>query len=61
MFDEPQGKPCPNCTAPLSEISSQFVRMCSNGKCGMIWFWPLNDGQAPLVTSSCDRSLPETN
>lgn len=60
MHDDAKGKRCPYCTEPLSEISSQFIRLCTNGKCAATWPWPLSDGQAPLVTSSCDRSIPET-
>jgi hypothetical protein len=60
--DDAKGKRCPACAEPMSDIGTQFVRLCTNGKtCGVIWPWPLDDGQAPLVTSSRDRSIPETN
>ncbi|MNO99811.1 hypothetical protein D3C76_915920 [compost metagenome] len=60
MADDAKGKPCPYCGEPLSDLGSQFVRMCTNGKCKAEWPWPLDDGQPPLVTSSRDKDVPGT-
>lgn len=60
MQEAPKGKPCPACGEPLSDIGSQFARLCTNGKCATLWPWPLNEGQPPLVTSSRDKDVPGT-
>ncbi len=54
-YDDAKGKRCPYCTEPLSALSSQFVRLCTNGKCGTVWPWELNPGQKPLMSSHRDR------
>lgn len=54
MIEAPKGKPCPCCREPLSDISTQFERHCTNGKCGAIWPWELELGQKPLISSSRD-------
>lgn len=46
------GKPCPLCSAPMSNLTSQFVRICTNGKCGHVVSWELNPGQKPLYGSN---------
>jgi len=50
-----KGKPCPRCKSPMSNISSQFVRMCTG--CPHIEAWELDEGQAPLITNSRDRGI----
>lgn len=60
MNDDAKGKRCPTCAEPLSDISTQFIRLCTNGDCAIEWPWLLDEGQAPLVTSSRDRSTPAT-
>lgn len=42
------GKPCPLCREPMSNLTSQYRRVCTNGKCGHVEHWPLNPGQKPL-------------
>lgn len=54
MHETPKGKLCKRCGEPLSNISTQFVRMCTNGDCRAVWKWTLDDGQPPLVSSSRD-------
>jgi len=55
MTDSPKGKPCPWCKSPLSDIASQFIRVCT--ACHNEWDWKLEEGQAPLITASRDRGL----
>lgn len=55
MHDDAKGKRCPACDEPLSALASQFVRVCSNGKCAAVWPWELKPGQKPLMGSSRDR------
>lgn len=55
MTDDAKGKPCPICSEPMTDLSSQFLRKCTNGKCGWNSYWPLTDKQPPLITSSRDR------
>ena len=57
MSDNPKGRPCAACGSPLSDIRSQFVRICSNGKCGKTEQWNLDPGQAPLLGESRDRGM----
>lgn len=58
MFEAPQGKPCPGCGEPLSDLSTLMRRLCTNGKCGASWLWTLKDEQQPLISSSRDRRTP---
>jgi len=58
MFEAPQGKPCPRCGEPLSDIGTQRQRRCTNGQCRAVWQWHLNDGQKPLHSSSRDTRTP---
>lgn len=46
------GKPCPLCREPMSNLTSQYRRVCTNGKCGHVENWPLNPGQKPLFGSN---------
>lgn len=46
------GKPCPLCHEPMSNLTSQYRRVCTNGKCGHVEHWPLNPGQKPLFGSN---------
>lgn len=46
------GKPCPVCSSPMVNLMSQFVRLCSNNKCGHWVEWNLNPGQKPLLGSN---------
>lgn len=46
------GKPCPICGAPMSNLTSQFVRICTNGKFGNVVEWKLNAGQKSLFGSN---------
>jgi len=55
MTDSAKGKPCPVCSEPMSDLASQFVRMCTG--CPHTEEWNLEDGQAPLITESRDRGL----
>ena len=57
MTDTPKGRPCAACGSPLSDLRSQFVRICSNNKCGHSEKWDLNAGQAPLIGESRDRGM----
>jgi hypothetical protein len=57
MNDKPKGRPCAACGSPLSDLRSQFVRICSNGKCGKTEQWNLDPGQAPLLGESRDRGM----
>lgn len=54
MTDKPRGKPCFKCSAPLINLCSMQVRMCSNGKCGNVERWQLEDGRPPLLASNRD-------
>lgn len=45
-------KECPVCAAPLVNLSSQRLRLCSNGRCGHQQAWDLNSGQQPLIANS---------
>lgn len=58
MFEAPQGKPCPRCGEPLSDIGSQFQRHCTNGQCQSVWAWELKPGQKPLHSSNRDTRAP---
>jgi len=55
MTDSAKGKPCPVCSEPMSDLASQFVRMCTG--CPHVEPWNLDEGQAPLITESRDRGL----
>ena len=55
MTDSSKGKPCPVCGEPMSDLASQFVRMCTG--CHNEWEWKLDEGQQPLITPSRDRGL----
>lgn len=55
MTDSAKGKPCPVCGEPMSDLASQFIRMCTG--CPHVEAWNLDDGQAPLITPSRDRGL----
>lgn len=57
MSDDHKGKPCIKCASPMSNLYSQFVRICSNNKCGHSEKWDLNAGQAPLLGESRDRGM----
>lgn len=48
------GKPCPSCGEPMTDLRSQQVRQCTNGKCGKAWAWELKPGQKPLITTNRD-------
>lgn len=54
MSDKAMGRPCPDCGEPMSDIRSQFVRACTNGKCGNVERWQLENGQPPLIGSNRD-------
>lgn len=56
-YDDAKGKRCPKCSEPLSSLSSQFVRLCTNGYCGAIWPWVLKKDQAPLISHHRDRRV----
>lgn len=58
MLEPPKGKPCPRCAEPLSDIASQFQRVCTNGYCKAVWPWELNPGQKPLMSSNRDKRAP---
>lgn len=50
---DPTGKPCPQCGAAMSRLSSVAKQLCTG--CGAVEDWPLKDGQAPLITKNRDR------
>lgn len=50
------GKPCPTCKSPMSDLRSQYMRICTG--CRLEQAWPLDDKQMPLVGSSrMDRKV----
>jgi hypothetical protein len=54
-MDSAMGKPCPKCMEPMSNLSSQFIRMCTS--CKHVEAWELEKGQPPLLTDSRDRGM----
>ena len=57
MSDDHKGKECIKCESPMSNLYSQFLRICTNGKCGNSEQWNLDPGQAPLLGESRDRGI----
>lgn len=52
---------CPECGAELVALRSQYVKLCSNGKCGASFAWNLDDGQPPLLSNSRDTRKDKSN
>ncbi len=50
--DNGTGRPCPDCSEPMSDLRSQNTRVCTNGKCGLVADWNLKPGQPPLITNN---------
>ena len=46
------GKRCPDCGAPMVDLRSLDMRLCSSGRCGRVVPWGLAPGQAPLLGSN---------
>lgn len=54
MTDKARGRPCYKCSAPMVDLRSMQVRLCSNGKCGHEESWLLENGKPPLLGSNRD-------
>lgn len=52
MIDQPQGKPCPDCREPMSDLRSLNIRQCTNGRCGLLVAWNLAPGQPQLINNN---------